>query len=176
MAKDVVDFKKLYDKFSIREDIEGKIKFGILLICDGSNPYYDLYRGIDLLKELGKLDFSAYFHLFLNFILRNEPDYINAFEMFKLYDPYLFNSATDIAYTKNLEISYMIHARNIMQFLKKETDFMHKKTYSHWINCDICTKYMFCPHYELTEYDIIELKSLRKESEKERDAIKKSTS
>lgn len=129
------------------ENIDGHLVLGfILCINNNANKHFNLDEGIDKLMKLGKIEPTAYFHLYKIYMLYKSEnvDYVNAFEMFKLFDPFL-------AIDKRLMEHYFIHARQMTDYLYDEYMFMRTKVGPTYAHID----------YSLTEYDIYELKRIR---------------
>ena len=151
------NYKQLYEKYKDATTIRGKIKFAILHRMKDS-PYYDKTNGTQMLKDLGKDDPAAYFHLFIESMLFKK--YVDAFEYFKLFDPFLF-----VVQDKHseLQILYFGCKSGYVKWFKKEIKYFEEIS-CNWDtrNCNICSYGQFCVHRKLNNHDLKMLAGIRR--------------
>lgn len=152
------DYVQMYEKYKDATTIRGKIKFAILHRMKDS-PYYDEPNGTQMLKDLGKDDPAAYFHLFIESMFFKK--YVDAFEYFKLFDPFLF-----VVQDKHseLQILYFDYGSGYVELFKEEIKYFEKIS-CNWDtrHCDICSYGQFCIHRKLNNHDLEMLAEISRE-------------
>ncbi len=155
-----INFIEKYEKLKNDTTPSGRLRFAVLYVLPES-PYFNPTRHDELVKKLAETEPLANYYLFrIKLIGKN---YIEAFEYFKLWSPYLFGRG--VKYPENKELQEWIFLQKYSYYEEyiEEVRYLDQKTTDSNGECTQCAedKFRHCVHYQLNQNDMICLNILR---------------
>lgn len=155
-----INFVEKYEKYKDSTSARDRLRFALLFSLPES-PYFDDDKYVELVQNLAAVEPLGSYHLFIQNLIKR--DYVEAFEHFKGWEPYLCGSGEKYPPNRELQEWYFFTDRKYNKAFEQEISYLGQKTRDPYHNCKLCTEsvYRYCIHYRITSYDIMCLDILR---------------